>query len=257
MTAHLQARCGLRRDKVMVMNVNSATSPNASAAAKTTANQTDATASANVSPLAQALQKADARLQVKLTATSAELSSVGKLKSLASDIQLSGKTLGGLSATSSLDEMKSATTRFLSGFNALVTTAKTSTETISKGMARAIASDLSNIAALREIGVTRAPDGGFQLDAAKFEAAQKASPSTVQATLAKLGNIADKTATKELSTGGRVANSIASLSSRTTALKAEYDWLRSTADKLDAAQAATTNISYSNYGLAAYKANAF
>jgi hypothetical protein len=85
--------------------------------------------------------------------------------------------------------------------------------------------DFSKVSALRQIGFTKASDGSLKLDTAKFEAAFKASPSGVQGTLAKLGQMVDKAASKELASDGRISSSMSALSSNSSLLRLQQSAL--------------------------------
>src|SRR6218665_3964342 len=153
-----------------ISQLTSSTSTNANASGTQASTQTSAQATSSASPLSLAMQKAGARLQSQLDTTSAQLSSFGKLKSSVSDAQLAAKTLGGLTATSSAADVRTAAGRFLTSFNAAVTTAK-ATASVAGGSAaeasganrvtadlnRTLRSNTANMDALRKIGIKQLP----------------------------------------------------------------------------------------------------
>ena len=235
-----------------------------------TNSQTSSQATTSASPVSQAMQKAEARIQAQIDSTSAQLSSFGKLKSAVSDAQLAAKALGGLTAASSTADVKAAANSFLTKFNAAIKTAKT-TATVPGGSAaeasgaarvttelsRAISSTPANLDALRKIGFKQLSDGTLTLDASKFDAAQKADPTAVQSALAKIGQLVDSTTTKELATGGKVSDSMASLGQRASALKSQQTAIQTMVQKLSSTTSttSTTNTGYVGYGLSAYLSN--
>ncbi|CAN5117536.1 hypothetical protein BH11PSE9_BH11PSE9_26710 [soil metagenome] len=243
--------------------------------------QTATQAAAGTSPASRALAKAEARIQSQLASANTQLSSFGKLKSSVSDAQVAAQALGGLSGASgasSAADMKTAATRFMTAFNAAITTARSTTggsEAASDGstaarvgndMRRSLSATPSNLDSLRTLGFKQAADGTLTLDSAKFDAAQKAGPAAVQAALGRIGSAVDKTAASELATGGKVDGALASLTQKTTVLKTHHDALLAVEQKLEAAQSAastsgtpgtsgTSGSSYVRYGLAAYGAS--
>lgn len=230
-----------------------------------TNSQTSSQATTSASPVSQAMQKAEARIQAQLDTTSAQLSSFGKLKSAVSDAQLAAKALSGLTTASSTADVKAAANSFLTSFNAAIKTAKTTAAVpggsaaeasgaarVTTDLSRAISSTPAAMDALRKIGFKQLSDGTLTLDASKFDAAQKADPTAVQSALAKVGQLVDATATKELATGGKVSDSMASLGQRATALKSQQTAILTMVQKLSPATS-TTNTGYVGYGLSAYQ----
>jgi flagellar capping protein FliD len=98
-------------------------------------------------------------------------------------------------------------------------------------MTRAMTADFSRVDALRQMGFTKASDGSLKLDSAKFEAAYKASPTSVQNTLSKLGQMVDKAATKELAGDGRISSSMNALSSKSSLLQMQQSALTKAAQQ--------------------------
>lgn len=227
-----------------------------------TAEQKAAQAAAKLSPASQAINKAGNRIQSQLDTTSAQLSAYGKLKSAVSDAQLAAKSLSGLTATSSAADVKTAVSKLLSTFNTVITTGKTTAGIADSGNARRVGNDLgraisSNHAvfdAMKKIGFKQLSDGTLSLDTAKFEAAQKANPGAVEATLEKLGSLVNKVASKELATDSAVAGSIEALSQRASLLKTQKNAMTTLMEQL-ATQSSNTSTGFGGYGVAAYRSN--
>jgi hypothetical protein len=87
-------------------------------------------------------------------------------------------------------------------------------------------------------------DGTLTLDAKKFADAQKADPVNVKATLTKIGQQVDKTATQELATSSSLSASVSSLKQRATVLKSQQSTLAS----LQQTPTSTPNNNYAMYG---------
>lgn len=243
---------------------------NSSTNSSLTSASTSAKATGSVAPAAHVLQKADKRIQSQLDTTTAQLSSFGKLKSSVSDAQLSARTLSCLSATTASADVKTAASKFVSAFNAAIATAKAaatisgSTQAESSGP-RSVSSDLNRtfrasgmttVDALNKLGIKLQADGSLSFDATKFDAAQKAAPAGVNAILAKIGQLVDSTATKELATNGSVSSSMASLNQRSTALKAQQNTLLSFIQQTTSTSASSSlSTGYGSFGLAAYQSS--
>ncbi len=197
------------------------------------AGSTATSAAGGVNAAALALQRANARVQSQLDATTAQLSAFGKLKSAVSDAQLAGRALGSLSASSGSTDIGNAVLKFLNTFNSAVTTAAataalpgTNAEAVAASragndMRRSLGASIATLDALKKLGFTSQGDGTLALDTAKFAAALKADPGAVRATLAKAGHLVDVTAAKELADTGNVKGSMSSLSQRSTTLQAQ------------------------------------
>jgi hypothetical protein len=225
----------------------------------------NAQASGSVTSATQAgLQKADKRLQAQVDATTAQLSSFGKLKSSVSAAQLAAHTLGNLPATSTTAAIKTAADSFVNAFNTAVTTAKTtatvpgetaasqSASRVAKDFSRTVSENTASIDSLKKIGFNMKTDGTLTLDAKKFADAQKADPVKVKATLTKMGQQVDKTATQELATSSSLSTSVASLNQRASVLKSQQNTLAS----LQPTPTSKPNDNYAIYGgfgLASYQ----
>jgi flagellar capping protein FliD len=227
-----------------------------------TAEQKAAQAAAKLSPASQAINKAGNRIQSQLDTTSAQLSAYGKLKSAVSDAQLAAKSLSGLTAASSATDVKTAVSKLISTFNTAITTGKTTAGIADSGNARRVGNDLgraisSNHAvfdAMKKIGFKQMSDGTLSLDTAKLEAAQKANPAAVEATLEKLGSLVNKVASKELATDSAVAGSIEALSQRASLLKTQKNAMTTLMEQL-ATQSSKTSPRFGGYGVSAYQSN--
>jgi hypothetical protein len=235
-----------------------------------TAEQKAAQATAKLSPAAQAATKAGSRIQSQLDSATTQLSAYGKLISAVSDTQLAAKDLSKLTAASSAADVKTAVSRLVSSFNTTIATGKSTSgvtesnnaKRVGNDLSRAISSNPSTMDALKKIGFKQLSDGTLTVDSAKFEAAQKADPAGVQATLEKLGGLVDKVATKELSAGSAVAGSIEALNQRATLLKTQKNAMTTLMEQL-AAQSSKTSTNTTNtgstgfgwYGVAAYQSN--
>ena len=210
-----------------------------------TTTQAAATAAAN--PITASINKSTAKLQTQLDTATANLSTLGKFKASVSVAQASAKSLTTLKDSSTSDEVKKALAAFISDFNSMVTSTKTASTdtsgvgTISRGMTRAMTADFSKVDALRKMGFTKASDGSLKLDTAKFEAAFKASASSVQSTLSKLGQMVGKAATKELASDGRISSSMSALSSKSSLLQIQQSALQKAAQQY--ASLSTTSAS--------------
>lgn len=210
------------------------------------------------------LQKAEKRIQSQVDVTSAQLSSFGKLTSSVSGVQLAAHSLASLPAASTSTAVKTAADGFVSAFNSAINAAKTtaavpgesaasrSAGRVAKDLIRTVSENSETIDSLKKIGFSLQSDGTLTLDAKKFDAAQKADPSSVKATLAKIGQQVDKTATQELASAGNVSNSMASLSQRAAVLKSQQSAIAALQ------QGSTTNQSssyptYGGFGLGSYQ----
>lgn len=227
-----------------------------------TAEQKAALATAKLSPASQAATKAGGRIQSQLDSTTAQLSAYGKLKSAVSDAQLAAKNLIALTPTSSAADVKTAVSKLISTFNAAITIGKNTASTADSGGAKRVGNDLGRAIggnhavfdAMKKIGLQQLPDGTLSVDTAKFEAAQRANPSGVEATLEKLGTLVNKATTKELATGSTVAGSIEALNQRASLLKTQKNAMSTLMQQL-ATQSNNSSTGFGGYGVAAYRSN--
>lgn len=221
-----------------------------------TTTQAAATAAAN--PITASINKSTAKLQTQLDTATANLSTLGKFKASVSVVQTSAKSLTTLKDSSSSDEVKKALTAFVNDFNNMVSSTQTAAadtsgvNTISRGMTRAMTADFSRVSALRQMGFTKTSDGSLKLDTAKFEAAFKASPSSVQGTLAKLGQLVDKAAGKELANDGRINSSITALSNKSSTLQLQQSALLKAAQQYASLSSASVSSALNYYQSSSY-----
>lgn len=196
-----------------------------------TSSQITTKAAAEASPITASINKSTTKLQAQLTAVTANLSTLGKFKASVSVLQMSARSLTSLKDTSTSVEVKKALSTFISDFNNMVASTQTAAadtsgvNTISRGMTRAMTSDFSRVDALRQMGFTKASDGSLKLDTAKFEAAFKASATSVKDTLTKVGQMVDKAASKELASDGQISNSMGALGRKSSALQLQQSAL--------------------------------
>jgi flagellar capping protein FliD len=210
---------------------------------------------------ATGLQKAEQRIQSQVDVTTAQLSSFGQLKSSVASAQTAAHSLISLPATSTTTTVKTAANSFLTAFNTAMTTAKTtasvpgetaaaqSANRVARDFSRTVSDSTATIDSLKKIGFSLQSNGTLKLDATKFDAAQKADPANVRATLAKMGQQLDKTATQELATAGNVSTSMNALNQRAAVLQTQKDGLT-------ALQNSTTTNStamYGSFGAATYQ----
>ena len=204
---------------------------NALSTSYSSSNSASTQATAKTDAISTSLNKASTKLQTQLDAATASLSTLGKFKASVSVLQTAAQSLSQFTATSTSEDVKNGLTSFIANFNTMVASTKTAAkdgsgvDRISRGMTRAMSADLSKISDLRNMGFTKASDGTLKLDAAKFEAAYKASPTAVQTTLSKLGQLVDKSANKELASDGRIGSSMDALASKSSVLKLQQSAL--------------------------------
>lgn len=216
-----------------------------------TSNQTTAQTTDKVYPTPSSLKKVETRLQSQLDGTSANLSALGKFKASISETQRTAQGLSGLTSTSTSAEAAKAVASFAASFNAMLAVTKTAASqssgvgNISRSMTRAMTADFSKITDLRAMGFTKAADGSLSLDMAKFEAAYKESPEKAQAVLAKLGQLVDKTAAKELDANSRTSSALDAMTSRNAAIKLQQSALIKLSQQMG-------SMSQTNTGLSAY-----
>ena len=235
------------------MNISQILSANTSSATTSSQTATQAAATAAANPITASLNKATTRLQTQLDTATANLSALGKFKSSVTVAQASAKSLTTLKSNSSSDDVKKALTAFISDFNSMVAATKTAATdtsgvgTISRGMTRAMTADFSKVDALRQMGFTKASDGTLKLDDAKFEAAFKAGSASVQNTLAKLGQLVDKSATQELGSDGRLSSSMSAFSSKSSTLQLQQSALLKAAQQYASFSTSSTSSVLSAY----------
>lgn len=239
--------------------INNATAGNVSNGQSSTQSTTAA------SPASKAMDKATARIQAQLDTTTAQLSSFGKLKSAVSNLQLDAKGLAATTPQSSVADVRAAASNFAASFSAAVITANSTANlstasALESSNARRVTRDLGNALsgntavfdAAKKLGFKLESDGTLTVDAKKFDTAQKADPAAVQATLAKLAQAVEKSASNELAAGGVVNGSIASLNQRSNTLKTQQSAMLAAVKQLSTGQSTSNSNGYVGYGLSAY-----
>ncbi len=194
---------------------------------------------ASTDGLAKGLQKAENRIQAQVESTNVQLSAFGKLQSAVSQTQTSAKAAAGLSSSAKAEDVKTAATKLVDAFNTTIDTAKGTASVagetttgrnalrVGRELTRAVTSDNSTLAALKQIGASVNTDGKLVLDKAKFDAAQTANATDVRNNLVKLGQKIDKTALKELGSDGSVGSTVSALNQRSSTLKSQQASLAS------------------------------
>jgi len=213
------------------MNINtaylntllSASASNGSGSQATQATGTLAAASA-------ALTKTATRIQADASATTAQLSSFGQLKSALAGSQTAALALTQLSSASSASEVTQATGDFFNAFNAAVKAAKTTAAVsgssqaaqaagrVGRDLAGALTGGVANQNAMSKLGLSVQADGSLKQDASKFAAALAKDPAGVMTALAQLGQQVQSAANKELASDGNVGASVAKLTQHSSAL---------------------------------------
>lgn len=221
------------------MNIGQTSATIATSNAMSAATQQQSTkAAAALDPTTTTLKKADLRVQKQLEVATSSISGLGKFKAAVSDTQSTARALSALKETSTPDEVKKALSGFAASFNAVVSESKSLTADssgsarISRSMSRAINANLSKVADLRGVGFASSSDGSLKIDSAKLEVAFRADPKGVQETLSKLGKLAEKTAEKELSGDGRIANAMDKLKNQAAAFKLQQSAIQKTSQLL-------------------------
>ncbi|APW44456.1 flagellar filament capping protein FliD [Rhodoferax saidenbachensis] len=223
-------------------------------------------ATGGLSLAAQAgLKKADQRIQAQVDKTTAQLSSFGKLQSAVSGTQLAARGLGILGNTSTATAQKSAASDFTSAFNAALASAKTtatqpgdtaavqSASRTGKNLLSALGADTATVDALKKVGFSLNASGSLVLDSTKLDAAQKADPAAVRATLNKLGKQVFNAATQELASNGNVGLSLSTLNQRSGILKSQQATLSALGQDNSPTPSNTGFGSWTNWGVSAYQ----
>lgn len=177
------------------------------------------------------LEKAAQRIQTQVDVSTHQLSSIGHLKSAVSGVQLAAITVARVSTTANFSDIRTAVNNFVLAFNTAVDTAQTATtvpgaraasqnaEKLSLAMLRSASSDPASLEAMKQAGLSQDADGNMALDAKLFEAAQKSNPDGLRAALTRISQTVEKSAAKELSTGGHISATLRSLNQRSAMLQ--------------------------------------
>ena len=220
------------------------------------ANGTSATANSLSGAATLGLDKANQRIQSLVDTNTAQLSTVGKLKSSISSLQISAQALGKLASNSTNAENKTAANNLVKAFNDAAATAKStakdpgepasfqSATRVGKDLQRAVTADATTAAALKKIGASVSGEGKLVIDTAKWNTAQLSDPSGVRASLVKIGQQLDNTTTQELAVSGNVGSALASLAQSNTLLKNQ----QATLSALQAPSTASTGSRFGPFG---------
>ena len=205
----------------------------------------------NPSPLAQAVQRADLRLQGEVQANTAQLSAFGQLKSSLSELQLSAQSLEGVQAIDATSVQD-----LVARFNGTLGNARSSSalpgdaaaaqsaRRIAAFMLSTVQGDTQAQQALTTAGITL-QDGRLNFDSTAPQATESATDAVQQ--LAQRLNAA---ATQELASNGEVSYRFDQLLKTARQLDSQQDVLMS------AAQATSAQLSgQRQQGLAAYRAH--
>jgi hypothetical protein len=216
------------------------------------------------------LQKAETRIQAAVEQTTTRLSTMGKLKSAVSEVQLASRALHSLTTTASGASVKLAASSLVTAYNNAIKTARVaaavtgapsesaSAKRASRELLQSVAADATTLASLKKLGISVLPDGTLALDSKVLDATQAADPAGAIAnivTLGKLGSNVDKAATQSLESKSNqlsLGSALSSLNLRATALKAQQAGLATLAQNLTTAAQNTTGSGFGSYGLSAY-----
>jgi NADH dehydrogenase/NADH:ubiquinone oxidoreductase subunit G len=225
-----------------------------------------AQATGGLSLVAQAgLKKANQRIQAQVDKTTAQLSTFGKLQSAVSGTQIAARGLGILGSTSTAAAQKSAASDFTSAFNTALASAKTaaaqpgepaaaqSANRTSNNLLRAVDADSATVEALKKVGFSLNAGGSLVLDTKQLDAAQKADPAAVRATLNTLGQQVFNAANQELASNGNVGLSLTTLNQRSGTLKSQQATLNALGQGASPTQSSTGFGSWANWGVSAYQ----
>lgn len=220
-----------------------------------------------VDTAALAFQKAGQRVQQQRDAVSVQLSSLGQIKSSFSETQLAARALSDSKQTATDGDIKKAASNFVKAFNSAAQTAKSTTAApgpLADGgriraaegdLRRTISADSTATSDLKKIGITQQKDGTLAVDTKKFDAALKANPDALRATLSQVGQNVDRTATRELARNGNIGGSVNALDNRARSLESQQAaQLAQAAAAQQLVNAQTTRLNNTlNTGAAAYE----
>src|SRR5450830_1634241 len=211
-----------------VMNINTAYLSSLLGSSASTGSGSQATqATGAMAAASAALSKAATRIQADATATTAQLSSFGQLKSALASSQTAAQALTQLSSASSAADVTQATGDFFNAFNAAVKAAAAvpgseqaaqAAGRVGRDLDGALTGGVANQNAMSKLGLSVQTDGTLKQDASKFAAALAKDPAGVAAALAQLGKQVQAAANKELASDGNVGNSVAKLTLHSSAL---------------------------------------
>ncbi|MDD5030284.1 MAG: hypothetical protein PHH58_12410 [Rhodoferax sp.] len=219
-----------------------------------------AQAAATLSPMAQAVQRADQRVQTEVNANMAQLSAFGQLKSSVSQVQLSARALADLGATSTPTKHQSSLTDLVTAVNTAISRADTTAllpgASGAAESARRVARDLRQTMQTSDVFkvIERNPSNHtLTVNAEKLGHAVALDATRVQAALVNLGQRIDQMASTELTARGDVTDSLDLLKRHASTLQAQQSALQSAAQATSAYTSSRAGAF--GYGVGAYQSN--
>lgn len=215
-----------------------------------------------LSPLAQAVQRADLRVQGEVAANTAQLSSFGQLKSAVADVESAAHTAAGLSANASPSTLKKALGSLVAALNTATAVAKAaaavpgasevadSAKRVEQDFQALVEGDSTVTESLAKMGVSL-KNGTLVIQDHALDEAVTQDPSAMQSRLKNMAQTIEKTAYAELDTHGRVTDSLTTLKRAAQVLQAQQSALQSAAQ----ATAAYSGGKTAAYGVGAYQSN--
>ena len=216
----------------------------------------------DLSPLAQAVQRADARVATEVAANTAQLSTLGQLKSSVVDVQSAAQRLQKLASSAKPEDIQAAVVNLAQAFNAATAMAQTasnptdpsdlshSAKRVRQDLLGAMNSATADPKAMQAVGLNGV-DGALQLDLQALNNAASNQPEGTLALLKDLGARLNTAATGELDSHGRLTDSMAALQRASQVLQAQQSALQSAA----LATSPATDNKRAGMGLKAYLSN--
>jgi hypothetical protein len=213
-----------------------------------------------ISPLAQAVQRADLRVQSEVSTNMAQMSAFGQLKSSVSQVQLAGRALAELGSNSTTLDSQTALSGLLSALNSAITRA-TATAALpgapdaaqsATRVARNLKDIGSNAQATQIVSFSQS-EGVFTFDSEKFRQSMTIDSTGMNAALVKLGQAIDTMAATELDSRGDVTHSLDLLKRHANTLQAQQSALQSATQATSAYN--NSRSGSAGYGIGAYQSN--
>ena len=157
-----------------------------------------------------ALPKTEISIQGPADSSSTRVSSIGKLKSAVSEVQLASRALLSLTSTTSSASVKLAAGSLVTAYNNAMQAARSAAATAGTGsdsasarragreLLQSVTADVTTLASLKKLGISVLPDGTLTLDSKTLDSAQLADRGSAQAALGTLATRLDQSATQEL-----------------------------------------------------------
>lgn len=216
----------------------------------------------DLSPLAQAVQRADARIATEVAANTAQLSTLGQLKSSLVDVQSAAQQLQKLPSNAPTEDLQAAVAKLAQAFNAATalsqTAAKPTDGTGLSHSAQRVKQDLLGVITSPSTDPNVLPavdldvvDGVLQVDLPALNTAASHQPENTLTLLKDLGVRLNTAATAELDSHGRLTDSMAALKRASQVLQAQQSALQSAA----VATSPATDNKRAGLGLKAYLSN--